>query len=112
MIADRGNDEKRWGFVVVWEFRPRPGAEARFEEAYGPEGVWARLFRRDEGFVGTELTRDNEERRRFLTMDFWVSKQAYEAFRASHTSEYEAIDAECEGFTESETEIGRFERLK
>jgi len=84
----------------------------RFEEAYGPEGVWAQLFRQVDGFVGTELSRDEKDRRRFLTMDFWVSKQAYDAFRALHQAEYEKIDVECEGLTESEREIGRFERLK
>jgi len=103
--------EKRWRYLIVWEFRPRPGAEARFGRAYGPEGVWAKLFRQGEGFLGTELVRDERDQRRFLTMDGWESRQAYETFRAAHQSDYEALDAECEELTELEKEIGKFERL-
>ena len=103
--------ETRGGYVIVWEFRPRPGAEARFEEAYGADGVWAKLFRQAEGFWGTELVRDERDQHRFLTMDCWESRQAYEAFRAAHQSEYEVLDAECEELTESEKEIGKLERL-
>jgi heme-degrading monooxygenase HmoA len=103
--------ETRGGYVIVWEFRPRPGVETRFEEAYGHEGVWAKLFQRAEGFLGTALLRDEKDRRRFLTIDSWVSKQAYEAFRAAYRSAYQSLDGECEGLTESENEIGKFERL-
>lgn len=45
-------------FVVVWEFRVRPGQEAEFEARYGPDGDWARLFRLGEGYGGTVLLRD------------------------------------------------------
>lgn len=38
-----------WGYLIVWEFHPKKGAEARFEEAYGARGVWAQLFARGEG---------------------------------------------------------------
>jgi heme-degrading monooxygenase HmoA len=103
--------EARWRYLIVWEFRPRPGAENRFEEVYGPGGVWAQLFQRTEGFLGTALVRDENERGRFLTMDAWESKQAYQAFRDAYQSEYEKLDAECEGLTESEKEIGKFERV-
>jgi heme-degrading monooxygenase HmoA len=103
--------ETRGGYVIVWEFRPRPGAETRFEEAYGHEGVWAKLFQQAEGFLGTALLRDGKDRRRFLTIDSWVSKQAYEAFRAAYQSAYQSLDGECESLTESENEIGKFEWL-
>jgi heme-degrading monooxygenase HmoA len=103
--------EKCWRYLIVWEFWPRRGLEARFEKAYGSEGVWAKLFRQGEGFVRTELVRDEKDQRRFLTMDSWESKNAYEAFRDAHQSEYQKLDAECEKLTESEKEIGRFERV-
>ena len=101
----------RWGYLIAWEFRPRKGAERAFEEAYGPQGVWARLFQKGEGFVGTELNQDLKDRGRYLTLDLWVSKQAYEAFRVAHRAEYQAIDEQCESLTEQERELGRFERL-
>ena len=42
-------------YVILWRFRPVVGQESEFERAYGPSGEWARLFRRDEGYLGTEL---------------------------------------------------------
>jgi heme-degrading monooxygenase HmoA len=105
-------DQKRWGYVIVWEFRPWPGMEERFEEAYGPQGIWATLFRESTGFISTELNRDLADPKRYLTMDFWESQDAYELFRESKASCYAAIDVQCEVLTEHEREVGRFARLK
>jgi heme-degrading monooxygenase HmoA len=104
-------EEPRWGYIIVWEFRPRQGAEARFEEAYGPQGVWAKLFARGEGFVGTELNRDLKDAGRYITVDLWVSRGAFEAFRAGHQAEYTAIDQQCEALTAEEKPLGTFQRL-
>jgi heme-degrading monooxygenase HmoA len=100
-----------WGYVVVWEFRPRIGAEARFEEAYGPQGPWARLFASGEGFVATELNRDLKDSGRYLTLDFWKSREAYDGFHAKHAAEYAAIDRECEALTAEENLLGAFQRI-
>jgi heme-degrading monooxygenase HmoA len=99
-----------WRFVVIWEFRVRPGQAERFEQAYGADGLWAKFFRKDEWYIGTELIRDLKAARSYLTLDFWKSQAAYDAFRAQHAAEYQAIDAECEGMTESEREVGRYGR--
>jgi hypothetical protein len=42
-------------YVVLWRFRPREGRQSEFERAYGPSGEWALLFRRSDGYLGTEL---------------------------------------------------------
>jgi len=105
-------DEKgTWGYLIAWEFRPKAGAEDRFEEAYGPNGVWATFFAKGSGFIATELNRDLKEPRRYLTLDLWASQEAYERFRTEHLAEYQAIDAQSEALTEQERELGRFERL-
>ncbi len=104
-------EKVRWGYLIVWEFRPKKGAETRFEKAYGPHGVWATLFAQGDGFVATELNRDLKDPARYLTLDMWVSKQAYDGFRATHQAEYHAIDEQCESLTEHERELGTFERL-
>ena len=98
-------------YLVVWQFRPRPGAARRFEEAYGPQGPWAHLFDSAEGFIRTELNRDLKDSERYLTLDFWTSKEAYEAFRAKHAAEYGTIDRECEALTIEETSLGEFSRV-
>jgi len=106
-----GNERGTWGYLIAWQFRPKEGSERRFEAAYGPNGVWAKFFMRGEGYVATELSRDLQHPRRYLTLDFWTSKEAYEGFCSEHMAQYKQIDAQCEELTEQETELGRFERL-
>ncbi|HEY6968498.1 MAG TPA: antibiotic biosynthesis monooxygenase family protein [Candidatus Angelobacter sp.] len=95
-------------YVIVWEFRARRGAEAEFVEQYGPEGAWAKLFRRSEGYLRTELLRDVTDERRFLTLDYWTSEEDFNKFRKQHLAEYERLDKEFEGLTEQETPLGAF----
>ena len=99
------------GYTIIWEFRPRAGVEARFREAYGPRGIWARFFAIGEGFVTTELNQDLKDPGRYVTLDFWVSQAACEAFLAAHAEEYKTIDLQCEELTVEEKLIGHFERL-
>jgi heme-degrading monooxygenase HmoA len=100
-----------WGYLMVWQFRPRPGSEQRFEEAYGRRGPWARLFATGPGFIRTDLTHDLDDPGRYLTLDFWTSKEAYQEFRAKHAAEYAAIDRECEVLTADESWVGEFSRV-
>jgi len=46
---------------------------------------------------------------RFITIDHWESKEAWEAFRARFAEEFEALDGKCAAWTTHEAEIGRFE---
>jgi heme-degrading monooxygenase HmoA len=101
-----------WQYAVVWEFRVRSGSEARFERVYGPDGEWARLFRQDKGYAGTELMRDQSSPGRYLTIDFWRSREEYEAFRQQHAEEYRHIDQKCEALTEAETALGSWGRVR
>jgi heme-degrading monooxygenase HmoA len=101
--------QRNSNFVVVWEFWLRSGAASEFEKVYGAQGAWVRLFSRDPAYGGTKLLRDVGEVRRYLTFDYWASAETYESFRRNHVAEYGVVDRECEGLTESEKEIGRFE---
>jgi heme-degrading monooxygenase HmoA len=95
-------------FLVIWQFRVRPGMEPTFASIYGPQGDWVALFKTATGFVRTDLNRSETDPRIYLTLDYWTSAEAYDRFRNQHSAEYKAIDAECESLTESETELGRF----
>ena len=96
-------------YVRVWRFRPLPNRVAAFEEVYGPEGDWARLFRTADGFLGTTLLKDQVEPAEYLTLDRWVSSPAYEAFRRARDQEFVALDRQCEKLTALEEEIGEYE---
>jgi heme-degrading monooxygenase HmoA len=85
--------------------------EATFERIYGKHGDWVALFRTGDGFVRTELLCSATEPQVYLTMDYWTSAGAYEAFRREHAAEYKTIDAKCEELTEEETELGSFTPL-
>jgi heme-degrading monooxygenase HmoA len=105
------NTGSEWGYVILWEFHPKAGFESKFEQAYGPNGIWAGFFRRGEGYCGTELVRDTNETGRYLTIDVWVSREAYEKFRQANLDEYNQLDRQCEEMTQTEVELGTFERL-
>lgn len=96
-------------FVVLWMFEAKAGAEDDFARVYGPDGDWARLFRRSPGYLETQLVRDAQMAQRFLTIDRWASRRAFEEFKASCQAEYDALDARCEPLTRSERLIGHFE---
>jgi len=82
-------------FVRVWEYDVVPAYIEEFERAYGGEGAWAQLFSRADGFVGTELFRSVETSARYLTVDRFASKGAWEGFRRDHGADYEQLDVEC-----------------
>ena len=60
----------------------------QFERVYGPEGEWARFFRSGRGYIGTELLRDVEIPARYLVVDRWQSRDAYNDFVAANRDEY------------------------
>jgi len=99
-------------YVILWEFRPRPGQESEFEAVYGPQGEWARLFGRSPEYLGTELLLDAEDASRYLTVDRWISRVAYEEFQRTHLSEYRELDRRCEQLTSHEAPFGTFNTLE
>src|ERR1700751_5593176 len=103
--------EKRSEFVVIWEFRMRPGKRHAFERTYGPEGVWSKLFRGSEGYIRTELVRAREKPQRYITIDLWRSREDYQQFKTDNRAKYAAVDNECENLTTSEKLFGEFLRI-
>jgi heme-degrading monooxygenase HmoA len=107
-----GGDNHVAMYVILWRFRLRMGRESEFERAYGLSGEWALLFRRGEGYLGTELLQRSDDSREYLTLDRWASRDAYEAFRACWSSEYRRLDRPLEELTEEEEALlGAFEVL-
>jgi heme-degrading monooxygenase HmoA len=86
-------------YEVIWEFQPAPEREREFESFYGSTGPWVDLFRRDPGFLGTELIRPREPGGWYQTIDCWDSRASYERFRQQWASEYEALDQACAALT-------------
>jgi heme-degrading monooxygenase HmoA len=98
-------------FVILWEFEVKPGCEKRFEDGHGPDGEWARFFRRDPRYRETRLLRDIVRSDRYLTADFWDSREAYESFQRENCEEYRTLDTSFESLTVRETCLGAFVRV-
>jgi heme-degrading monooxygenase HmoA len=94
--------------ILVWEFHVRPERLSEFLSAYSPGGDWDRLFKRGEGYISTELVRDERDETRFLTLDRWESREARDRFLTRFREEYDALDRRCEDFTLEETPVGDF----
>jgi hypothetical protein len=90
-------------FVIVWRFTT--GDSAAFEEHYGPDGTWARLFRRSGDYVRTDLLKGPDA---YLTLDWWASLEAYNAFREQYADDYAKVDAACEAVTTFEEKLGEY----
>ena len=94
---------------IIWEFRARPGKEAEFEEAYGGDGAWSRLFMKSQDFLGTVLLRDRQTPSRYLTVDRWREAGAFARFKLENLEGYERLDKACEGLADSEKLVGTFD---
>jgi len=93
----------------IWKFRPPADREQEFAIAYGADGVWAALFGKARGYLGTTLYRPGEPGGWWLTADRWNSAGDFEAFGTEHGEEYRALDAELEGVAGEEEFVGAFE---
>lgn len=92
--------------AVVWSYRVAPGRDAEFERLYGADGDWAQLFRRSTDYLGTDLYRDTAQPDRYLTVDRWTTRAAYEAFLQAARADYAALDARGDALTVEETRLG------
>jgi heme-degrading monooxygenase HmoA len=95
-------------YIVVWEYQVKAGCEAEFIQAYGPDGEWARLFRRSPEFIGVELLGSVGNATRFFTLDNWGSAAAMDAFLAANATAYDVLDRRFSGLTVWERRIGGF----
>jgi heme-degrading monooxygenase HmoA len=91
--------------LILWEYRVRTDQAGVFEEAYGPGGAWAQLFRSAPGFEGTALFRDVADPSRYLTLDRWTSRSSFDDFMDRSKTRYDELDRRFEALTLSETRL-------
>jgi heme-degrading monooxygenase HmoA len=98
-------------YLAIWEFEINTDFCSQFEETYGSEGAWARLFRQSPEYRGTKLIRDLTRRGRYLTLDYWTSRDAFHRFEQAHAAEYANLDQQCERLTDHEAMVGEFDQF-
>lgn len=96
-------------FAYSWEYKVKEAHLDAFEHQYGPNGEWVKFFKKSDDYISTELLRDVNDTQRFVTIDYWTSKEARDRFRKQFKESYERIDKMCDAFTEAEKPIGDFE---
>jgi heme-degrading monooxygenase HmoA len=95
-------------YVIAWEFQVKQDGVEKFLAGYGPEGDWVGLFRKAEGFIRTELVRSEFDLHKFITVDVWQSRAAYDNFRKKFAMEYDALDTILQELTLHEQKVGGF----
>jgi len=95
-------------FAYVWQYVVRESHRSEFLAAYGPTGDWVRLFSKDPAYIETVLLHDADHSDRYVTVDYWESRQARDSFRERYAAEFAALDSRCEKFTVREEFIGDF----
>ena len=95
--------------ALVFSYDVRDAGE--FERAYGPDGDWASFFAGARGYVGTELLRDVEQPGRYLVVDRWESREAYNDFVAANRDDYMRRVDETAYLYERELRFGTFESV-
>ena len=98
-------------YVIIWEYQVKADRSAEFEKIYGENGAWVELFKNSCGYLGTELLRHSSQLLCYITIDRWASVVDYEAFLSDWRKEYDKLDAQCEGLTEQETLVGKWETI-
>ena len=93
-------------FIILWEYVVAEGREVEFEKIYGSNGDWAQLFKLGRGYLGTDLLRDLDHPRRYITIDRWDSSEDFDSFQENYDTEYESLDARCNSLTEYEARLG------
>jgi heme-degrading monooxygenase HmoA len=95
-------------YTIIFEFFVLKGNAKAFEELYGPGGDWIELFRKSEGFIGTELMINPEDPHHYVTVDKWNSEDIYYNFLHEYQKEYQKIDARGDSFTFDQRRVGSF----
>jgi hypothetical protein len=95
-------------YVSLWEFTVRPMKHDEFLHFYGPGGVWAELFAKAPGYLGTALLSDRSDPLRYVTLDRRRSKEDHDAFLARFGQAYTELDKRCEELTAEERHLGSY----
>lgn len=93
---------------MVWQYKVAPDKQAEFEQYYGADGSWAKLFGQTTGFVSTTLIHHTTEPMTYMTLDQWSDELSFRRFMHEHKAAYDTLDAQCEGITIEEKYMGTY----
>lgn len=97
-------------YEIVWSYDVDVDDREAFERAYGPTGEWVQLFSRGDGFLEVVLLADAAAPGRYLTIDRWTDKEAFEHFMVQEADAYAALDDALASVSRRGTRLGGFVR--
>jgi heme-degrading monooxygenase HmoA len=95
-------------FAYIWQYVV-DSHRREFLDAYGAGGEWVKLFSRDPNYIETVLLRDANDEHRYITIDYWTSRSARDAFQNTYRDEFLELDKRCAEFTSKEGFLGDFD---
>jgi len=95
-------------FTILWKYKVKPEYRHVFEQEYGPDGTWAKLFSESEGYQGSYLQRSEEEPSTYLLLDTWADKAAYLGFLQRQEKHYREQSTAFEYLYELEELLGTY----
>lgn len=83
----------------------------KFELEYGRNGSWFKLLEACDDYLGHDLMK-SEDGTTYLVTFKWISKEAFEDFKAANQSDYEALQGQLASLHTDETSLGGFHILQ
>jgi hypothetical protein len=97
--------------AIVWQLEVKAGSEANVERFYGADGEWTAANRRSRSYLGTSFLRDQNQKSRYLLIEYWSEMLVYEQHKAYRSDELDTLDAHRNELVQSIEPLGVFTAL-
>jgi hypothetical protein len=97
--------------AIVWQLEVKAGCEADFERFYGADGEWTAANRRSRSYLGTSFLRDQNEKSKYLLIEYWSEMLVYEQQKGHRRDEFEKLDSLRNDLVQSVEPLGVFTAL-
>ena len=95
-------------YVIVWQYKVKPENREKFENIYGPEGLWADFFRTSAYYKGTCLFNSEQFSDVYLLLDFWDTKEAYAHFTTAQADTYQRLSFQFQDVYQEEAKVDTY----
>ncbi|SNT13252.1 hypothetical protein SAMN05421640_2429 [Ekhidna lutea] len=97
-------------YCLVWKYKLSSN-QAKFEEEYGRNGGWFKLFESCEDYLGSDLLKSSDGKT-FIVVDKWMSKADYQDFLDENKAEYDQLNEKSKALYDEEEQMGEFDLLQ
>ncbi|MFT5641994.1 MAG: heme-degrading monooxygenase HmoA [Cyclobacteriaceae bacterium] len=98
-------------FYPVWKYTVKEATKSEFEEEYGRQGTWFKLFEKTDNYMGLELLHSHTASQQYILIDRWTSREDYESFTTENREENDALSKRFSYLIENEENDGTFNLL-